>query len=120
MFMNRNHFLIAIIFAMILLLNCSGKTDAGILGIEVPVGQGKVSDKTPYIVVGVYEGTPAHKAGIKPGDRIVQINNMPITEGMKYDDIFTGHLSGKAGTKVTIYMKRGAEDLIFEIVRAER
>jgi C-terminal processing protease CtpA/Prc len=105
---------------MVSCISCSGNKENGILGIEVPVGSGRVSDKTPYMVVGVYEGSPAEKAGIKPGDRIVQINNMPITDGMKYDEIFSGHLSGKPGTKVTMYIKRGSVDFVYEIIRAER
>jgi C-terminal processing protease CtpA/Prc len=105
---------------MFLCTSCSDNKDNGILGIEVPVGNEKVSDKTPYIVVGVYEGSPADKAGIKPGDRIVQINNIPITDGMKFNDIFSGHLSGKSGTKVTIYVKRGSDNIVYDIIRAEK
>jgi C-terminal processing protease CtpA/Prc len=117
----RKYFLPVCLVTLILFCpSCSENKNNGILGIEVPVGNGKVSDKTPYIVVGVYEGSPAEKAGIKPGDRIVQINNRPIPEGMKYNEIFSEHLSGKPGTKVTIYIKRGSEDFVYDIIRAER
>ena len=109
-----------LLLLMIIFAGCSSGKGNGILGIEVPVGSGKVSDETPYIVSGVYEDTPAYVAGIKPGDRIIQINEMPINNGMKFDDIFNNHLSGKAGVKVTIYIKRGIENLVFEVTRAER
>lgn len=117
----KSEFLSISLVSIILLCTfCSGNKDNGILGIEVPVGNGKVGEKTPYIVVGVYEGSPAEKAGIKPGDRIVQINNMPITDGMKFNEIFSGHLSGKPGTKVTLYVKRGSDNIVYDIIRAER
>jgi len=99
---------------------CSEDQKNGILGIEVPIGSGKVSTETPYVISGVYEDTPADKAGIKPGDLIVQINDMPVSNGMKFDEIFFNYLAGKPGSKVTIYVKRKSENIIFEVVRAER
>jgi len=118
----KNIFLImpVLLSGILFFSNCSSEKGNGILGIEVPIGSGKVSNDTPYIISGVYEDTPAYNAGIKPGDLIIQINDMPVTNGMKFDDIFSQHLSGKAGTKVTIYVKRGTENMVFEVVRAER
>lgn len=110
----------AAVLILLAVSSCSPGEGNGILGIEVPVGNGKVSDDAPYIISGVYEDTPAYKAGIRPGDLIIQINEMPVTNGMKYGDIFSNYLSGKPGTKVTIYVKRGDENLVFEVVRAER
>lgn len=119
--MRKSFFLNSLILLlMIIFFSCSADKGKGILGIEVPVGSGKVSKETPYLISGVYEGTPADKAGIKPGDLIVQINDMPISNGMKFDDIFIKHLTGEPGSKVTIYIKRGPENIIFEVIRAER
>jgi carboxyl-terminal processing protease len=112
-------FNLLLLFTLIV-LSCSQEKGNGILGIEVPIGSGRVSADTPYIISGVYEDTPAFKAGLKPGDLIIQINDMPISNGMKFDEIFSKYLTGKPGTKVTIYVKRGMENLIFEVVRAER
>jgi len=105
---------------IIICTSCSSNNENGILGIEVPIGKGKVSESTPYLVSGVYENSPAYKAGIRPGDLIIQINDMPVSNGMIFDDIFSKQLTGKPGTKVTIYVKRGAESFVFEIIRAER
>jgi len=118
----KNIFLIpTFLFWLILFFSsCSTDNSNGILGIEVPVGSGKVSNDTPYIISGVYEDTPAYRAGIKPGDRIMQINDMPVSNGMKFDEIFSKYLSGKPGSKVTIYIRRGSDNLVFEVVRAER
>jgi len=118
----RNNFLVLpfLLGFVLLFSSCSTDNKKGILGIEVPVGSGKVTQDTPYIISGVYEDTPAYKAGIKPGDRIIQVDEMTITNGMKFDEIFSKYLSGKAGTKVTIYIRRGQDNLVFEVLRAER
>ncbi|HNX22738.1 MAG TPA: PDZ domain-containing protein [Spirochaetota bacterium] len=119
--MKNTFLIIPFLLSMILIFSsCSTEKNNGILGIEVPIGNGKVSAETPYMISGVYEDTPAYKAGIKPGDLIIQVGEMPVTNGMKFDEIFSKHLAGKAGSKVTIYVKRGTENLVFEVVRAER
>jgi carboxyl-terminal processing protease len=120
-FMKKIFLITTLLLSCILLFSsCTQEKGNGILGIEVPIGSGRVSAETPYIISGVYEDTPAFKAGLKPGDLIIQINDMPISNGMKFDEIFSRHLVGKPGTKVTIYVKRGSENQIFEVIRAER
>lgn len=113
-------FITSAALVIIAVSSCSDNRTNGILGIEVPVGKEKVCEQTPYIITGVYEGSPAHIAGIKPGDRIIQIDNMTIRDGMRFDDIFNNHLSGKAGTKVTIHVIRGSENIVFDVIRAKR
>lgn len=116
--MKKAFFISSVLF--LLLSSCSAEKGKGILGIEVPVGSGRVSEETPYVISGVYEDTPAYKAGIKPGDRIIQINDMPVTNGMKFNEIFSKYLTGKAGSKVIIYVERSGTNMVFEMVRAER
>lgn len=119
--MNRIILIISLLFFSVLFSpSCKVEQGNGILGIEVPIGDGRVSDDTPYLVSGVYEDTPAYKAGIRPGDIIIQINDMPVTKGMKFNEIYSTQLTGKPGTKVIIHVKRGAENIIFDLVRAER
>lgn len=119
--MNKNLYILSVLLSVLIIFpSCSAEKGKGILGIEVPIGSGKVTKETPYLISGVYENTPADLAGIKPGDLIVQINDMPVTNGMKFDEIFLKHLAGEPGSKVTIYIKRGQENIIFEVVRAER
>lgn len=107
----------SLIFSLLLILSCSVNEGKGILGIEVPIGEGKVSQGAPYIITGIVENGPAHIAGVKPGDQIVQINEMPIESGMRFDEIYNKYLVGKAGSRVTLYVKRGDQNLVFEITR---
>ena len=70
----------------------------GGLGIVIGVRDGQLT------VISPIEGTPAHAAGIKTGDRIVQIENestvnMPLLEAV-------GKLRGKKGTRVNILVSR--------------
>ncbi len=91
----------------------------GILGIEVPIGSGRVTKDAPYVVVGVYEDSPAYKAGIRPDDIILQIDGIDIT-GMEHESIFKNLLQGKSGSKVSFLIKRKDQTLIIEAIRARR
>ncbi len=84
----------------------------------VPVGQEKVKRDAPYMVTGVYEGGPAYRAGLRPDDRIVQIDGAEL-DGLEYDHIYNTMLRGPAGTKVTIVVERKGETLVFDVVRGE-
>lgn len=70
----------------------------GGLGIVINLKDGHLTVMSPL------EGTPAWKAGVKAGDRIVQIDeestvNMSLTEAV-------GRLRGPVGTKVTLKLER--------------
>ena len=70
----------------------------GGLGIVISIREGMLT------VIAPLEGTPASRAGIRAGDRIIQINeestiNMSLTDAVN-------RLRGKVGTKVTIVLER--------------
>jgi C-terminal processing protease CtpA/Prc len=98
---------------------CSSDSGQGRLGIEVPTGDGKISDETPYVIHGVYEG-PAYDAGIKADDVIVQIDDVPLRKGMTHDYVYRSLLLGRPGTKVTIVVDRKGERYVFDVVRAPK
>ncbi|MGZ3712193.1 MAG: S41 family peptidase [Bdellovibrionota bacterium] len=79
------------------------KTDTagkfGGLGIEVWVNKDGV-----LTVVTPMEGTPAWKAGIKPGDRIMRINN-DSTKGMSIVEA-TSKIRGDIGTSIKFTVQR--------------
>lgn len=83
----------------------------GGLGIEISVKDGLLTIITPI------EDTPAWKAGLKSGDRIVRINN-ELTRDMTMSDAVK-KLRGKAGDPVNITILRESEKKIleFRIVR---
>ncbi len=83
----------------------------GGLGIVIGVRDGQLT------VIAPIDGTPAHKVGIEPNDRIVQIEdestvNMSLIEAV-------GKLRGPKGTAVSIYVTREglSEAKKFSIVR---
>ncbi len=94
-------------------LRVSTEGKFGGLGIEVNMEDGLVKVVTPY------EDTPADRAGIKPGDFIVRIDDTPV-KGMTLDDAVK-RMRGKPKTSVTLTLSRkGADQLIVvKLVREE-
>lgn len=68
-------------------------------------------------VVAPIEGSPAYEAGIKTGDKIVEVDGADITDYTA--DKAASIIRGEAGTKVKIGIRRdGVKDIIyFELVR---
>lgn len=65
-----------------------------------------------------YEGTPSQKAGLRPGDLIVKVDNDTVL-GWSIDKV-SAKLKGQAGTNVTVVVKRPyVQDsiLTFDITR---
>jgi HSP20 family protein len=84
--------------------------DFGGLGIEITMQDGFVT------VVGTLDSTPANKIGVKPGDRIVKINDDPVGDDPALKDIVS-KLRGEPGSEVTITVQRGDETKTFTITR---
>jgi carboxyl-terminal processing protease len=70
-------------------------------------------------VIAPIEGSPAHRAGVKSGDRIVAIDNM-VVRGQSPADLVRA-MRGDPGTKVILSIRRdGVERLLtFVLVRRE-
>ena len=68
------------------------------LGVEVDLRDGWL------IVVSTLTGSPADRAGLQPGDRIIEIGGKP-TKGWTNEEASRG-LRGKAGTTVTLKIER--------------
>ena len=90
-------------------VDTSGKF--GGLGIEINIADGYLTVVTPI------EDTPAFRAGVEPGDRIVVIEDKikkikKETKGMNLQEA-VNLMRGEKGSKVTIYVARkGAEKLV--------
>jgi carboxyl-terminal processing protease len=96
--------------------SCAKDGGKGLLGIVVPIGKERVTNSMPYVVTGVYEGSPAYNAGIRPDDVIVQIDGRSV-EGLEYDYIYNNLLRGPAGSRVTIVVTRKGEKHVIDVVR---
>lgn len=84
----------------------------GGVGIEIGMEKGRP------VVISPIEGTPAFKAGIKPGDVILEIDGED-TSNMSLIDVVQ-KIRGKVGTKVqlTIYRKGMEKPMKIELERA--
>ena len=84
----------------------------GGLGIEVGIEDGFVK------VVSPIEDTPAHRAGVKPGDLIVKLDDTPV-KGMSLNDAVK-RMRGKPGSQIvlTIARKGEAQPIVVTLTRA--
>ncbi len=88
-------------------------TEGSYEGVGMQIGQ-----REGYVVViAPFEGTPAWKAGLKPGDRIIRINDSSAL-GLDVEEV-SKRLRGPKGTKVKVTVYRPAinDTLSFEIIR---
>ncbi len=85
----------------------------GGVGVEVEVRDGTL------VVIAPIEGSPAERAGIRPGDRIIAIDGVDAI-GSVLDKIVR-HMRGAPGTHVKLTVKReGAPQLLtFDLVRED-
>jgi hypothetical protein len=65
-----------------------------------------------YVLMGVSKGGPAERAGIKANDIIVRLGDWPIGN---LEDFDTALRKFKSGDRVTVLVKRGGEELKFEV-----
>lgn len=98
------------------------ETEGYFSGVGLSLGE-KIKDKETFIeVVAVLPGTPAEKAGIKPGDFVVAVSS----NGIKKEAVSTAAMSiqelvalikGEINTNVYLYIRRGNEYLDFTVER---
>jgi len=73
-------------------------------------------DKDLINVVSPIDGSPAEKAGIQSGDKIISVGGKTY-DGSSIDQAVAA-MRGKPGTKVDLIVLRGEEELEFSIIRA--
>lgn len=65
------------------------------------------------IVLTPMKGSPAEKAGMRPGDQLVSIDGKPVT-GKSVDEVVS-KIKGPAGTKVTVGVRRANQPQIIQL-----
>ena len=83
-------------------------------GIGVSIISKTPEDDT-LVIVNVIEGGPAYKAGIKGGDKIIQVEDEKL-RGLATEEVIN-KLKGKVGTEVQIKIIRNKKPLEFKIKR---
>jgi carboxyl-terminal processing protease len=83
------------------------------VGMQIQPQENKI------VVLAPFEGTPAYKAGIRPGDVILAVDGK-TTDNMDSAAVAT-MLKGPRGTHVTVTMARegAAKPLVFDLIRDE-
>ncbi|MCX7829605.1 MAG: S41 family peptidase, partial [Acidobacteria bacterium] len=68
----------------------------------------KPSPEAPLIVINPIEGTPAHRAGLRSGDIITEVEGKPTDKMTTKEAVKM--LKGPKGTEVTISVRRGEDE----------
>ena len=87
---------------------------APVSGIGVTINQPTPNE--PVQVIDVIDGTPAQRAGVLKGDRIVRVNGEDV--GNFTTQEVADRVRGPEGSQVTIVVQRGSQELTFTITRA--
>ncbi|MEW6533803.1 MAG: S41 family peptidase [Thermodesulfobacteriota bacterium] len=67
-----------------------------------------------YVVISSFDGSPAHKAGIKAGDTILAIDHIPI-HGLPLPEVLR-MVRGPAGSRITVATKERNSDKVKTLV----
>ncbi|MGK7873440.1 MAG: carboxyl-terminal processing protease CtpC [Xenococcaceae cyanobacterium] len=89
-------------------------TSGELTGVGIQIAKDEETDK--LVVIAPIEETPAFQAGILAKDIITKIDGQS-TEGMDVSEA-VGLIRGKPGSKVTLTIQRGAEEVDYPIIRA--
>ncbi|MFT3707967.1 MAG: trypsin-like peptidase domain-containing protein [Archangium sp.] len=93
----------------------NGRPERGWLGLNVQeVGEGTA--RAP-VVVDVFKDSPAEKAGLKPGDRVVGVGGKPV---QRYQQILRRIALLQPGTAVKIEVVRGGRNFDFTATLTQR
>lgn len=84
------------------------------VGIGVTVQYDSLNND--YEITEVSEGSGAETAGILPGDRIIGVNDVYISESSEYSEVLNS-IRGEEGTSVVINIKRGQTEHRFSVTR---
>jgi carboxyl-terminal processing protease len=111
---------LTVAFALLVVASASLRAEdppEGSIGVQIKIEEGKI------VVVEPIKGSPADKAGIKPDDVIVKINDYKVKDNVEQEDLqetvkeITKH---KPGTKIKITVKRGDKEMAIDVTVGKR
>ncbi|MCF6464773.1 S41 family peptidase [Clostridium sp. Cult2] len=88
-----------------------------VTGDFVGIGVYITEEKGSIKITNPIKGSPAHRAGLKPGDKLISVDGQDI-KGKSLDEVTT-LIKGKAGTSVRIGISREGRKIYMNIRRAE-
>jgi carboxyl-terminal processing protease len=88
-------------------------------GVGMSIGASRTGNPSKTIVYAPFPGSPAYKAGIRPGDTILAVDDKP-TDKLTLTEI-ADMLKGPRGTRVKVTIGRDGSDtpLTFQLIRDE-
>lgn len=95
-----------------------GTVERGWIGVEVQTLLRSTPDKRGALVSSVFAGSPAERAGIQPGDYLMEWEGTPIADCRASEDIPLFNalvLSAKPGSKVKVSGERADEPCHWEL-----
>lgn len=88
--------------------------EAHLFGVGMQLGMNK---EHKVVVIAPIQDTPAYRAGIHPGDEIIEVDSKPV-KGQSLDQVVK-QIRGLPGTSVSITLMRGQERKKSSMTRAE-
>jgi carboxyl-terminal processing protease len=88
--------------------------EAHLFGVGMQLGMNK---EHKVVVIAPIQDTPAYKAGVHPGDEIIEVDKKPV-KGQSLDQVVK-QIRGLPGTSVSITFMRGTERKVSSMTRAE-
>ena len=89
----------------------------GSIGVQLKIDDGKL------VVVEPIKGSPAEKAGLKPDDVILKIDDYKVKDNIDEDGLKEAVkevVKHKPGEKIKIGIKRGDKDMTIEVTVGKR
>ncbi|MCS6302057.1 MAG: PDZ domain-containing protein [Nitrospira sp.] len=85
----------------------------GVIGISIHIGAERVGDPASLYIGRVHREGPAHKAGLRHGDELINVDGTAVS-GKSYEQVVK-MIRGEAGSTVKLQIKREGEESSREI-----
>lgn len=85
----------------------------GVIGISIHIGAERVGDPASLYIGRVHREGPAHKAGLRHGDELINVDGTAVS-GKSYEQVVK-MVRGEAGSTVKLQIKREGEESPREI-----